>query len=28
MWRTSGSSNGSYSNLGSHRGSFTGRNTG
>ncbi|QKI48427.1 shufflon system plasmid conjugative transfer pilus tip adhesin PilV (plasmid) [Escherichia coli O10:H32] len=27
-WRTSGSSNGSYSNLGSHRGSFTGRNTG
>ncbi|PTA14401.1 shufflon system plasmid conjugative transfer pilus tip adhesin PilV [Escherichia coli] len=28
VWRTSGSSNGSYSNLGSHRGSFTGRNTG
>ncbi|RLY08405.1 prepilin, shufflon protein A, partial [Escherichia coli] len=26
MWRTSGSSNGSYSNLGSHRGAFTGRN--
>ncbi|MHC8938458.1 shufflon system plasmid conjugative transfer pilus tip adhesin PilV [Escherichia coli] len=28
VWRTSGSSNGSYSNLGSHRGSFSGRNTG
>ncbi|EFH0766657.1 shufflon system plasmid conjugative transfer pilus tip adhesin PilV [Escherichia coli] len=28
VWRTSGSSNGRYSNLGSHRGSFTGRNTG
>ncbi|MGT1653492.1 shufflon system plasmid conjugative transfer pilus tip adhesin PilV [Salmonella enterica subsp. enterica serovar Typhimurium] len=29
VWRrASGSSNGSYSNLGSHRGSFTGRNTG
>ncbi|WP_102770643.1 shufflon system plasmid conjugative transfer pilus tip adhesin PilV [Escherichia coli] len=28
VWRTSDSSNGSYSNLGSHRGSFTGRNTG
>ncbi|EPY2459427.1 shufflon system plasmid conjugative transfer pilus tip adhesin PilV [Escherichia coli] len=28
VWITSGSSNGSYSNLGSHRGSFTGRNTG
>ncbi|HAN5156895.1 TPA: shufflon system plasmid conjugative transfer pilus tip adhesin PilV [Escherichia coli] len=28
VWRTSGSSNGSYSNLGSHRGTFTGRNTG
>ncbi|EKF6819128.1 shufflon system plasmid conjugative transfer pilus tip adhesin PilV [Salmonella enterica] len=28
VWRTSGSSNGSYSNLGSHRGAFTGRNTG
>ncbi|NJV75121.1 shufflon system plasmid conjugative transfer pilus tip adhesin PilV [Escherichia coli] len=28
VWRTSGSSNGSYSTLGPHRGSFTGRNTG
>ncbi|MGT9589203.1 hypothetical protein ACVWCW_23245, partial [Escherichia coli] len=27
-WKTSGSLNGSYTNLGSHRGSFSGRNSG